>query len=220
MRCHVGGEEEPKTLVLICSLFQPTVALWVAGVLLLNVYLPLPIGWLLCMPHTRSPEKASARRDRAVEKRFLVWKPMGATHVLVPSSLATRSRTITRPLDTHKYHCEILGKDVHFDSPAAVQAPTSVAARKQAPQVRVHRAANRAKHVWADLDDDSSLDSSPPSGGGPGMGAGENAGADTHFTETISGQAHSGDPSPPYGGGHAHLCRGLAGVENCNSNKD
>ena len=150
------------------------------------------------MPHSRSAEKARERRDRAVYKGFLVWKPAGSTHVLVPSSLATRVRTVARSLGTHKSHCELLGRSVHFAATAAAQAPISVAERQHA--FRLHRAANRAKHVWADVIDDE--DSAMAFSGAPPRG-----GADE---DLVVGHAHVGvndnfkrrwSESPPCGGG-------------------
>ena len=69
----------------------------------------------------------------------------------VPEQLADKVRTISKSLKVHETHNQVSGHAHHFARQAAFAASSGDAELQGALQV--HRAANRAKHRWADINE-------------------------------------------------------------------
>jgi hypothetical protein len=107
------------------------------------------------MPHVHSVLASAARRERAITRGFLTSKPIGSSHILVPDKIAARVKTISKSLAVHRDHCSLVGRNVHSAAAAAVAAKLSLSPAEFKDALKVHKEANRAKHNWSDLTDDS-----------------------------------------------------------------
>jgi len=107
----------------------------------------------LFMVHKYSAAALARRRQRALALGFLAPAPPGSRHVLVPTEIAPRIKTIAKSLNMHQQHNALASVNAHY-----ARSATMLAARKgllSDPQrnvaMSVHRAANRAKHAWAPI---------------------------------------------------------------------
>ena len=105
------------------------------------------------MPHLRSAAASSARCARAVERGFLRPRPVGSRHILVPETIAPRVRTVVSSMALHRDHCRALQLDINTAAVAACRArELQVLSQEDLLHARqTHRAANLAKHSWADV---------------------------------------------------------------------
>ena len=101
------------------------------------------------MPHCHSPEKRRRRHLRAVERGYVRPRPSGCSHVAVPSALQDRVRSMTKSLDLHARHDHVAGRSSHFARAAtlAAEAVGGITASEKNDALRIHQAANKAKHA-------------------------------------------------------------------------
>lgn len=130
------------------------------------------------MPHSRSPEQALRRRERAIAKHFLKWVPTGSKWMLVPTSLASAAKVVVGSMAVHASHDVLAGCPHHHARLSTHAVRPSLTAEEFRTSQSLHRAANRAKHsvgvtalrkpgpspgkvCWADLHDEDEWPSLP-----------------------------------------------------------
>ena len=99
------------------------------------------------MPHRHSANAHRLRQLRANSMGFLRAKPaVGKSWVAVPNHLIGRAKAMLSSVSLHVQHDRTAGTVSHFARSAAI------AARLPPPELdralRIHRAANHAKHEW------------------------------------------------------------------------
>ena len=121
--------------------------------LFLLVCLLVAISVLLpFMPHLHSVDARRTRRERALARGFVQPRRREEAFVEIPEKLAKRVRTISRSLAVHDHHNQVTGQVHHFARHAALAAAPPASELK--PVLQLHRVANKAKHQWADVDED------------------------------------------------------------------
>lgn len=108
------------------------------------------------MPHCHSAAARALRRDRAIRLGFVkLHENPGTKYVEVQRHLAPRLRAIAASLAVHDDHCRLLGRSVHFAASATACARDVVGTEAADRAMKLHKAANKAKHqgLGADLND-------------------------------------------------------------------
>jgi len=126
------------------------------------------------MPGLRSPGRLAARRARAVARHFVVPPASIAfRRVRVPAEVAPRVKRVAESLALHCEHVKLTGKDIPFARAAAREAAPVVGRAACRVSMRVHDAANVAKHAWADVLDEEFVASATATAGGELLGIAE-----------------------------------------------
>mmetsp|Transcript_55838 Transcript_55838/g.142013 ORF Transcript_55838/g.142013 Transcript_55838/m.142013 type:complete len:407 (-) Transcript_55838:313-1533(-) len=121
------------------------------------------------MPHTHSAASAAARHQRALDRHYLVRRPPGFRHVLVPENVAPAIKIMTQAVATHLNLDIQTGRHHHHLATAAhTAAAAKVVSNDTFKEImELNKRAGKAKHNiskvrWADLAEESS-----PSSGWP-----------------------------------------------------
>mmetsp|Transcript_47228 Transcript_47228/g.122052 ORF Transcript_47228/g.122052 Transcript_47228/m.122052 type:complete len:379 (-) Transcript_47228:117-1253(-) len=102
------------------------------------------------MPHVRSIQAATARRDRAALRGFIVPK-RNFHQVRVPSAIAPRVRTITKGLLAHTRLNEMTGQPHHSLARAALLAQPLLPKNEFSDILALNKRVGRAKHCFPPL---------------------------------------------------------------------
>jgi len=121
------------------------------------------------MPHTHSAASAAARHQRALDRHYLVRRPPGFRHVLIPENVAPAIKIMTQAVATHLNLDIQTGRHHHHLATAAhTAAAAKVVSNDTFKEImELNKRAGKAKHNiskvrWADLAEESS-----PSSGWP-----------------------------------------------------
>jgi len=101
------------------------------------------------MPHCHSADKLLLRRQRAVALGYIQNKPRDATRIRVPYSIAGRVKSMAESLRLHDRHDAIVGHHSHYARHAAWKTCSGIGVDLCQSALKVHSAANRAKHAGA-----------------------------------------------------------------------
>ena len=103
------------------------------------------------MPHLHSADALLLRRECARRLGFLRPRPPDQVFVQVPAALAPRVKKVAGSLTLHAKHCVQTGQNIHFANAAARLTKPQLSDAEFLQARRIHAAANKAKHNWADL---------------------------------------------------------------------
>jgi len=114
-----------------------------------------PVSWFLAfalaivvnwMPHKWSTEKLAVRRAEAVRRGFIVPRPAGYAHILVPDDLALRVKGMANGLAATKSLELLTGLHRRSGSDLAAAACPAVGKDMVDEYLRINRDANSCKH--------------------------------------------------------------------------
>ena len=103
------------------------------------------------MPGLHSPSKLAARRDRAIERKFLLPRSSNQKYIEVSADLAHRAKATVKALAVHQALNVTAGKPFHFASHAALAARTMIGDDAFKKSRSAIKKGNAARHSWADL---------------------------------------------------------------------
>lgn len=117
------------------------------------------------MPHSHSAHAAALRRQRAIDRGYVVPRPAGTRHLLVDDRIAPDVRTVAKAMATHARLDADADRPHHHLRSAALAAKDRVSEATLHDILRLNRDAGRAKHNVSRKR--RTLPSPPPSGGAP-----------------------------------------------------
>jgi len=99
------------------------------------------------MPHLHSPAARAARHARALARGYVTPRPAGCRFVPVRAELLPAALDMTRSLEYHFAHQNMVECPHHFARHATMHAQAVISPKEFSTAMKLHSKANKAKHV-------------------------------------------------------------------------